>query len=254
MTAAPQPTTAADLDLTSAQGCTLASAQRDFPEWHRGRPCFAVWAIAINNRAVDQRLALVRQALQPLLLPGDQRQAHITLHVCGFPVAAPAHADDFGAAQLQAQVDALARAAVRGFALRVGGAFSFASAACLAVHDDGAALPRLRLACQQAAPSHDATPYVPHVTAGLYGGAWPMRDVQARLQALATLPCIHLPVTSLDWMVYDSGRIGGALRSLLRVDLATGQAQITNRAAFDAAFDVRLTACDVGASGAVGAG
>lgn len=213
----PQPAVARD----NEPAMTIRSDQRDFPEWHRGRPRFAVWAIALDDPAVERRLDQMREALHPWLLPDYRRQPHITLHVCGFPAARPEHADDFGPAQLQAHIDAMARAAPGRLALRVGGAFSFASAACLRVRDDGSALQRMRGHFDQAARSHDATPYVPHVTAGLYADAWPMREVQARLRPLAALPDIDLPVNALDWMVYDSLRIGGPLSSLLRVDLAT---------------------------------
>ena len=148
----------------------------------------------------------------------------------------PLRDDEFSPTQLQAHVDALSENPPPYFALRVGGAFSFVSAACLTVHDDTGALQRLRRAWHHAAPGHDATPYVPHVTAGLYGGAWPMQEVHARLRELATLPEIHLAVKALDWMVYDSGRISGPLRTMLRVELATGRVQVPDRAALNATF------------------
>lgn len=202
---------------------TLPSEQRDFPEWHRGRPRYAVWAIEIDDAALEHRLAEVRAALQPMLLPGYARQPHITVHLCGFPVAAPESRDELGADHLQAHLDALTRQRIPTFELQVGGAFGFVSAACLAVHDESNVLKTLRQILQQAAPNRDSTPYVPHVTAGLYASAWPLRDVHARLQALRLLPKIHLPVKALAWMVYDSARIAGPLRALLRYELADGR-------------------------------
>ncbi len=217
---------------------TWPSVQRDFREWHRGRRQFSVWAIRLETAgtAIDQRLGQVRAALQPLLLPGYARQPHITLHICGFPAPALQRADDFDRQQLQAQIDAVAGLRLAPLTLHIGGAFSFASAACLAVQDDHQALQRLRRVWQQAAPGADATPYVPHVTAGLYGGAWPLAAVQARLAPLVTLPTIRVQVQALDWMVYDSRHIAGPLCTLLRLDLATGQAQVPDAAALDTAF------------------
>lgn len=220
----------------AAQECTLQTEQRDFPEWHRGRPCFAVWAIALEDSAVERQLNMVRQTLHPWLLPGYERQAHITLHICGFPVKTPQLDDEFCPAHLRAQVEALIRTAPPALQLRVGGAFSFVSAACLAVHDDTGELQGFRRALHHAAPSFDATPYVPHLTAGLYGGVWPMQGVHARLHDLGALPDIPLTVTTLDWMVYDSGRIGGPLRTMLRVELATGRVHVSDRIALDATF------------------
>ena len=202
---------------------TLPSEQRDFVAWHRGRPHYAVWAVALDDPAVDRRLAQLRAALRPLLLPAYAHQPHITLQLCGFVVAAPRRDDEFGAAHLQAQADALARLRLPPFELRIGGAFSFASAACLAVRDASGSLSRLRQALSRVATAGDATPYVPHVTAGLYGGAWPMREIGARLRELEALPELAVPVTQLAWMCYDTAVIGGPLRTLRQFDLRAGR-------------------------------
>lgn len=202
------------------QGYTLPSEQRDFPEWHRGRLRYSVWAIAVDHVEVEQRLESVRAALEPLLLPGYARQAHVTLHICGFVADESRYPDDFPPHQLQRQVEAVQALQLEPFRLRVAGAFSFASAACLVVHDGSGNLARLRDAFRGSAPSFDATPYVPHVTAGLYAGAWPMAEIERRLQPLASLPAIDLEVGALDWMSYDSRRIGGPLHTERRLSLA----------------------------------
>lgn len=216
------------LSADAAYGLTIPSRQRDFAEWHQGRPRFAVWAIALDDTDVHARLGEVRRVLDPMLLPGYQRQPHITLQVCGFPVDAPARPDDFGRHHLQAQLDALARLGQTAFEVCIGEAFTFASAACLSVGDEARALARLRTACQDAAPSSDTTPYVPHVTAGLYAGTWPLREVHARLQSIRTLPAQRLRVGSLDWMCYDSTRIAGPLSTVLRVDLDSGRMRVVD--------------------------
>ena len=186
---------------------TQPSEQRDFPDWHRGRPRFAVWAIAVDQAEVDERLGETRKALQPLLLPGYERRPHITLHICGFPMGDSLYADDFTISHLQQQIAAIAALRLKPFGLRIGGAFSFASAACLAVDDDRGTLQGLRRACRRAAPTFDTTPYVPHVTAGLYKVAWPLVDIERRLRPWAAPQPIAVEVQALDWMVYDSGRI-----------------------------------------------
>lgn len=200
-------------------GLTLPSVQRSFVEWHRSRARFAVWGVAIADPRVEARLARVCEALQPWLLPGYRRQAHVTLQVCGFVVPSAEADDDFGPAQQAAQVAAAGRLRLAPFELRIGGAFSFRSAACLSVQDPSGSLTRLRAAGSPALRIDDPTPYVPHVTAGLYGGAWPMREVQQRLQPLADLPPIALTVDALDWMAYDSAVIGGPLHGLQRLAL-----------------------------------
>lgn len=215
---------------------TWPSEDRDFVEWHRGRPRYAVWAVALDSlpaptvAAIGQRLAWVRTALAPWLLPGPARQPHLTLHIAGFPMPHPAAPDECGPASLQAQVGALAqrlsqpatRPPPGPLGLAVGGAFSFESAACLAVQDPAGHLAAWRQALAGADPGPDATPYVPHVTAGLYAGAWPMAEVRARLQPLAALPPIPIEPAWLDWMSYDPRHIQGPLRSHLRVGLRGG--------------------------------
>lgn len=215
-------------------GCTLASVARDFPEWHLGRPRFAVWAVALDDDVLHARLQRLRDALDGLLLPAMARQPHVTLHVSGFPSARPRRPDDFGHAALRAQAAALLGAAGGPFALRIGAPFTFRSAACLAVHDGGR-LPPLRAACEAARPGFDATPYVPHVTAGLYAGCWPLAEVHARL-ARVQAPPLALPVTAIDWMCYDSRCIGGPLSTLLRVDLAAGRVQVPDVQALQQVF------------------
>ncbi len=216
---------------------TLPSQQRDFTEWHRGRPRFAVWAVALDaHPGLDQRLAQVQAALAPWLLPGYQRQPHITLHICGFPVRQAQAPDDFDLARLQAQASALAEALPAPFTLQLGGAFSFASAACLAVRDEAGHLARLRHALSAAVPEADATPYVPHVTAGLYNGAWPLAQVHERLAPLAQAPELAVTVRALSWMCYDSAVVGGPLRPLLQVACGPGPAAVEHSATLAAVF------------------
>lgn len=217
----------------------VPSRERDFREWHLGRPRFAVWAIALADRAVDDRLQHLRADLKGLLCSGYNRQPHITLHVCGFPAATRTRADDFGLDQLQAHLSALQQGTTQPFDLRVGGAFSFSAAACLSVEEPGNSLQRLRAAWHDVAPTWDATPYRPHVTAGFYSGAWRTKMVHARMKAHIAIPAIPLRIRHVDWMCYDSDRIAGPLRTLLRYDLENGQVQVADEGQLRSAFGSR---------------
>lgn len=216
--------------------CTVASERRDFPEWHRGRPRFAIWALALDEAVVDARLLRVRAALQPLLLQGYERQAHVTLYVCGFPVAERQHADDFDVSQLRAHIDAALSMTPAPVRFGVGAAFSFVSAACLAVHDRFGDIRRLRRAWYRAAAGYDTTPYVPHVTAGLYRVCTPLKGVELMLRHLVALPEISLQAKFLDWMLYDSSVVGGPLRTVLRVDLTSRCVRASDGATLDSVF------------------
>lgn len=206
----------------ASESITWPSEQRDFIEWHQGRSRFAVWAIAVEHPEVERRLAAMPKELHPLLLPGYERQAHVTLHICGFPTRSGQRSDDFTPAQLHEQIDTLCQLRPGPFRLVVGGAFSFISAACLAVEDDGD-LASLRQAWIGSDPAPQVEPYVPHITAGLYAGAWPMLDIERRLRSLVTLEPVDIEVSAVDWMTYDSSRVGGPLRTELRFDLKRGR-------------------------------
>ena len=115
-----------------AEPLTLRNERRDFPEWHRGRPHYLLWAIDTDLAAVRARVVAAQRALDGLLLDGYRRQPHITLALCGFPAhgAAPA-ADEFDLAWLQARVAALEAARIAPFTLALGGLESFSSAPLL---------------------------------------------------------------------------------------------------------------------------
>lgn len=224
---------------------TLANADRDFQDWHRGRAYFALWAVELDTAALGPRLDRVRAGLRPLLLPGYARQPHVTVQVCGFPVARPLAPGEFGPAALGAQVAALRRQPWRApFRLEIGAPFSFSAAPCLAVADEAQALGRLRSLLQQAPATPIALdepwPYVPHVTAGLYAVPWPWDDVRARLDALRAPPGDWSPlaqtVRSLAWMVYETRHVAGPLRTLLRIELASGRLAVPDPQALRAVF------------------
>jgi hypothetical protein len=171
---------------------TIASQQRDFSEWHLGRPLFAVWALALEDPALDVRLRQVRTALDGLLLRGYERQPHITLHVCGFPTTTARRNDDFAVDEIKVQIDALVQSDIAAFDVHVSEPFTFTSAACLSVEDAAGSLTGIRSIWERAAPTWDRS------------------------------------ISSVDWMCYESARIAGPLRTLIRFDLERRQAHVVD--------------------------
>lgn len=208
--------------------CTIASQQRDFSEWHLGRPHFAVWALALEDPALDVRLRHVRTALDGHLLRGYERQPHITVHVCGFPTTTARRNDDFAVDELKVQIGALVQSDIVAFDVHVGEPFTFTSAACLSVEDAAGSLTGIRSIWERAAPTWDRTHYVPHVTAGLYAGAWPLAEIEARLRSTPCPSPLALRVRSVDWMCYESARIAGPMRTLIRFDLEPRKAHVVD--------------------------
>lgn len=172
------------------------------------------------------RVRAAQARLDGLLLAGYRRQPHVTVSLCGFPTVLPVHDDDFGAAALRAQLDALRDTRCGAFDITLGALASFASAPFLAVGDHGGALATLRRALRRGhAPpgDHPENAYVPHVTVGLYAGAWPTAAVCARLDAHPAAPPLACRIQRLSLMHYAARDIGGPLALLADYDLASGE-------------------------------
>ena len=204
--------------FSAPDGLTLRNEQRDFPEWHLGRPHYALWALDLDVPALRQRVAAADGHLSGLLLADYCRQPHVTLSLCGFPSACPQQADDFGAATLAAQLAALRRAQPRPFDIEVGALASFASVPYLAVQDAGGQIAALRECLACGSLNDSCGTYTPHVTVGLYADAWPMSEVQARLASFAGREALHLRISGISLLSYASAHIGGALACRARYD------------------------------------
>ena len=160
--------------------------------------------------------------LADLLLPGYRRQPHVTLALCGFPTQAPRHPDDFGPADLDAQLAALQALDHEPFELEIGPLASFSSAPFLAVHDPQGGIARLRHALVAASrqAGQAGGPYTPHVTVGLYAGSWPTADIQRRLDDFPSVPALRCRIEGISLMHYAAPEIGGPLSTLADFHLA----------------------------------
>lgn len=203
-------------------GQTLQNVRRDFPEWHRGRPRYALWALDVDVTSVRAAVAGAARHLDGYLLDNYRRQPHITLALCGFPTGSPEHPDDFGPAALGAQLAALQAQAPAPFAVEIGQLASFSSAPFLAARDVDGGIHALRRALTGEQPEPGG-PYTPHVTVGLYGGAWPTARVQAQLDGFDGQAAIHCPIERLSLMSYAAPEIGGPLETLADFCLITQQ-------------------------------
>lgn len=205
----------------AAAGHTIENVRRDFPEWHRGRPHYALWALDVNTAPVRDAMAAAAAHLDGLLLDGYRRQAHVTLALGGFPCDTPQHADDFGLEALARQLAALEASGVEAFTLHIGRLASFTSAPFLAVHDTDGGIARLRHALTGNTPEPGG-PYIPHVTVGLYAGAWPTAEVLPRLDAFDAGPLLGCSIEGVSLMRYAAPDIGGPLETLGRFRFGHG--------------------------------
>ncbi|MCK6395190.1 2'-5' RNA ligase family protein [Zoogloea sp.] len=201
-------------------GHTLPNVRRDFPEWHLGRPHYALWALDVETPAVAAAVARAAMHLDGLLLDGYNRQAHITLALCGFPTATPRHPDDYGPARFDAHCQALQALALKPFEIDIGALASFTSAPFLQVDDPDGGIARLH---QALGGDHPGGRYLPHTTVGLYAGNWPTDQVQQRLDALPDLPPQRCRVERVSLMHYTATEIGGPLTILADHELGSGR-------------------------------
>jgi len=200
-------------------GLTLRNQRRDFPEWHLGRPRYALWALDVATPPVDRAVARAARHLDGLLLDGYTRQPHITLALGGFPSLAATHPDDYGPAAFSAHLAALRARAPGPFEIHIGGLASFTSAPFLAVGDGQGGIRRLH---QALGGMHPGGPYTPHVTVGLYGGEWPTAEVLARLDSLTQSSPVRCRIERVSLMSYGAAEIGGPLAILADFHLADG--------------------------------
>jgi 2'-5' RNA ligase len=198
---------------------TLACELRDYPEWHKGRRRYGAWVIRTESPAVLARMQQAREILGDWLHPHGQRQAHITLFVCGFIASARQHDDDFTADQLKAQLAVLQQLRPANFELEIGGAESFSSAAYLQVADPEQHLQSIRNALGGLSGEVRQTDYVPHLTLGLYRQALPREQAIQRLQLIPSEP-LRLQVKDIHFATYEAQEQHGPLRYENAVELA----------------------------------
>ena len=190
---------------------TIANVRRDFPQWHKGRARYLLWAIDVDVEAVRAQAAGASLHLLDLLLDGYRRQPHVTLALCGFPSGAPQHPDDVGLARIDAQVAALRQGGPRPFEIEIGFLSSFSSAPFLHVVDADDGVAALRACLAPARFDHQTDDYTAHVTVGLYNGAWPSAQVSRRLAAFPAAPAVRCMVDRISLMSYAAHDIGGPL-------------------------------------------
>lgn len=190
---------------------TVPSPDRDYPEWHRGRQRYALWLVRLECDEIRTRIAAAREHLTDLLQRPYCRQPHITLFVCGFPAEAPRWEDDYGEERFRLHEQALRNAAAGSFEVEIGGLDSFASAPFLEVRDHAGGLEAVRkvLAGTSKEIGRESG-FVPHVTVGLYTGAFPGRAVRKKLEELPRDPCT-ITIDRVTFAHYNARELAGPL-------------------------------------------
>jgi 2'-5' RNA ligase len=192
---------------------TIPAEARDYPEWHHGRKTYAVWILQLEDDVIWETFKAARQHLNGYLLEPYPRQPHITLFVCGFLVEQPQYNDDFTHEQLRAQLRTLEKADILSFEIEIGRFNSFASAPFLEVHDPMGGIPRLREVLLNGAREFRTAPYRPHLTVGLYSGAFPSEEIMSRMATFSS-ESIHRRVNQITLAIYQAQEFAGKLSYL----------------------------------------
>ncbi|NTV71482.1 MAG: 2'-5' RNA ligase family protein [Azonexaceae bacterium] len=202
---------------------TLGNVRRDFPEWHLGRSPYVFWGLDVDFPAIRAQVARAAAHLDGYLLDGYGRQPHVTLDLCGFPCPSVGRADEFSPAMLEHQCTALRAACVSAFEIEVGGLSSFSSAPFLSVVDRGGHIAAVRDCLALGGDARLLGDYVPHVTVGLYGGAWPAHEIGARLASFSAGAGIRCLIERISLLAYQPTEIGGPLTCLANFSLDSGE-------------------------------
>ena len=181
---------------------TTAIQQRDYRAWHRGRTHYAVWVIDFEEPDILTHLHRAREHFADILYKPFARHLHVTVSVSGFWVDSPQWDDDYTPAQYRAQQRRLHQLTLPAFDITLGAINSFASALYAEVQDSEHGLATVRQALQEVMPELRWTPYVPHVTLGVY-----------RVE-MACPPPLRKRVTHVKLITYAAQELLGPLHTL----------------------------------------
>lgn len=199
-------------DLLAGPAETVVADLRDYPEWHRGRRRYGVWIVPVVQAELIDYITRARAMLSDVLYPCTLRQPHLTVFVCGFHRPRGTAGDDFLPRQLRSQIAALRSGAPACARLPLAAPDSFASAAFLPVADPEGRIARWRQLLGQSMREIRPSPYVPHITLGLYRQRLDAATVRERLEQLPTPPAA-LAATELHYTTYAAQNQFGPLRS-----------------------------------------
>ena len=166
--------------------------------------------IELEHDEVHRKIWAARNHLSGLLLSPYERQPHITLVVCGFLVNERRWYDDYDKSQFDAHCRLLKESKLKPFPIEINGIDSFASAPFFQVYDCQGGIEKIRALLPTTEIDIGRDRYTPHVTIGLYSGAFDSRVVLERIRAFADEP-VRLSVDRITFAAYDASDIRGPL-------------------------------------------
>ena len=219
----------ADLDTA----WTVASIQRDFVDWRKGRRRYAVWAVDLDIPNLCAASTRMRQHLEGYLLPHYGRKPHITVCICGFPGTDKGLDDDYTPALFKSHITSLESARLQPFSITVGKPATFTTAPYFAVRDQEGGIARARQALGSDGPGEKDSLYVPHVTFGLYREQFAVAEVLQRMRSCPDLMNARVVVGKLFLMTYEATVITGPLTAVCEFDFERQALRVLDENAMD---------------------
>ena len=189
---------------------TIPVVEQDYSEWHRGRSNYSVWLIESDGEEIHRHVEAAREHLSDFLIKPYKRQPHVTMYVCGFLVDNPRYDDDYGSGQFRVHAQALKDADIGPFFIETGGLNSFSSAPFLEVRDLEGGIAKVRTILSTMAKEVWTSHFTPHITVGLYSGAFSSSIVVRKISSFPVKP-IKIKVERVTFATYNAHKIADAL-------------------------------------------
>ncbi|HXX53252.1 MAG TPA: 2'-5' RNA ligase family protein [Thermodesulfovibrionales bacterium] len=194
---------------------TIPYCERDLTDWHRGIAHYGFWAVLVDDQGWLELFETARLHVERFIHPGYKRAPHITVAACGL-----LSEEHFSTTFQRRQKDALIKAKVPPFFLRAGMLDSFASAPYITVEDLDGSLDELRSILATISTEDNPAVYKPHITLGLYRGAFETSMVGNHFREFRSISTSKLSVTELAFCIYETSEIQGPFIVAERVALA----------------------------------
>lgn len=175
---------------------------------------YGFWAVVVECPHWQRLFEAGARHVAGHVLAGYRRQPHITIAAAG--LLDEAHLSQ---ALRQRQIDAVRNAGEAAFDLHAGPLDTFTGSPHFAIHDPSGALSRVRARLQAIARHDPPATYRPHLTVGLYRGAFRLEDVQRHLASFRTPPTKPLRVRQLSFCAYATRELQGRFEILETVSL-----------------------------------
>lgn len=190
---------------------TLPAIKRDYPEWHKGRDRYFLWAITLRNDSVSAKINAIKPTLASYLVHPYIRQLHITLYVCGFMVKEKNFNDNYDMVTRERQIALLQQLDLTSFDLSLGAVNSFLSAPFVEIIDPTGSLIQIRKTLLSLHDEIRTTEFTPHITLGIYKDEYNCQEISKVLQSYESFADEKLCVNKLSLMSYSATDIGSSL-------------------------------------------